>query len=150
MARARKARLPELIRTAEDMVDGYELSLKLSGKVRPDPMQLARQKGHYSKAAKVIQPPPEVIKLARDLAGGMDSVKLLNLWRRAHVLTLKTKNLRKIVSGIRQIIDENNIPREWAEPILINAIPDKDLLDKVLAGLYGGRGVGAPATPPGM
>ena len=149
MARARKARLPELIRTAKDMVEGYELSLKLSGKVRPDPQQLARQKGHYTKAAEVIQPPADVIKLARDLAGGLDTVKLLNLWRRAHVLVLKTKNMRKIVAGIRQIIEENNIPREWAEPILAQAITDKDLLAKVLAAVYAGGAVaGAPAGAP--
>jgi len=152
MARARKARLPELIRTAKDMTEGYELSLKLSGKVRPDPQQLARQKTHYSIAAEVIQPPPDVIKLARDLASGLDVVKLLNLWRRAHILARKTKNLRKIVAGIRQVIEENNIPREWAEPILTQAIPDKDLLSKVIAALYGGAGAGAGAggTPPGL
>jgi hypothetical protein len=152
MARARKARLPELIRTAKDMVEGYELALKLSGKVRPAPEQLARQKEHYTKAAEVIQPPPEVIKLARDLAGGLDTVKLLNLWRRAHILAKKTKNLRKIVAGIRQVIEENNIPREWAEPILTQAITDKDLLNKVITSIFGARGAaGAPAgTPPGL
>jgi hypothetical protein len=152
MARARKARLPELIRTPKDMTEGYELSLKLSGKVRPDPQQLSRQKGHYSIAAEIIQPPPDVIKLARDLAGGLDTVKLLNLWRRAHVLSRKTKNLKKIVAGIRQIIEENNIPREWAEPILAQAITDKDLLKKVIASLYGGgagAGVGGGA-PQGL
>jgi len=153
MARARKARIPDLIRTPADMVDGYELGLKLSGKVRPDPQQLNRQKGHYSKAAEVIQPPREVIELARKLAPGSDKIKLLNLWRRAKLLKIKVLSIDDIVSGIREIIEKNNIPRNWAEQIILKAGYTADETRTVLDRVYGAGGVvrapGAGA-PPGM
>jgi hypothetical protein len=154
MARARKARIPDLIRTSAEMVEGYDLGLKLAGKIRVDPQMLARQKGHYSKAAEVIQPPADVIKLARDLAGGLDSVKLLNLWRRGKVLKLKTNNMKTIIAGIREIIEKNNIPRNWAEPMLSKAGFTPDELRTVLGAIYGAGGAvaGAPGAgvPPGM
>jgi len=151
VARARKARIPGLIRTAPEMVDGYELALKLSGKVRPDPMQLARQKTNYSKVAEIIQPPKEVVLLARKLAPGSHKTALLNLWRRARTLKEKSLNEDDTVSGIRDVIDRNKIPRKWAEPMLLKAGYTADEAKAILDKIYGAGGVaGAPATPPGM
>ena len=154
MARARKARLPGLIRTPADMVDGYELGLKLSGKVRPDPQQLARQKGHYSPAAEIIQPPRNVIEEIRKIAPGSHKTYLLNFWRRAKVLQVKGLSIDDIVGGLQELVIKNKIPRDWAEKVLGLAQYDVKLIPTILDRIYGGRGAGAGApgagVPPGM
>jgi len=149
MARARKARIPTLIRKPADMVSGYELGLKLSGKVRPDPQQLAKQKTNYSVAAEVIQPPEDVVELARKLASGSDKIKLLNLWRRAKLIKIKGLNIDDTVSGIREIIEKNKIPRNWAEPMLSKAGYTPDEIRTILGRIFGAGAPGAGA-PPGM
>jgi hypothetical protein len=152
VARARKARIPGLIRTPADMVDGYELGLKLSGKVRPDPAQLARQKGHYLPAAEVIQPPKNVIEEIRKIAPGSHKTYLLNFWRRAKVLLVKGMHIDDIVGGLQDMVTRNKIPREWAEKVLSLAGYDVKLIPTILDRIYGGRGAaGAPAgTPTGL
>jgi hypothetical protein len=151
MARARKARIPGLIRTPRDMVDSYELALKLSGKVRPDPQQLAKQKTNYSVAAEVIQPPKNVVEEIRKMAPGSHKTYLLNLWRRAKVLLVKGLNIDDIVGGLQDIITRNKIPRDWAEKVLGLAGYDPKLIPVILNRVYGGGGAGALAgTPPGM
>jgi hypothetical protein len=153
MARARKARIPGLIRKPPEMVSRYELGLKLSGKVRPAPEQLAEQKAKYSMAVEVIQPPEDVVELARSLASGSDKIKLLNLWRRAKLLKVKVLNLTDTISGIREIIEKNNIPRNWAEPMLAKAGYTPNEIRTILDRIYGAGGVvGAPGAgaPPGM
>ncbi|MCI4436750.1 MAG: hypothetical protein JHC33_08095 [Ignisphaera sp.] len=152
MARARKARLPELIRTPKDMVDAYELSLKLSGKVRPDPQQLAKQKSHYSPAAEVIQPPRNVIEEIRKMAPGSHKTYLLNFWRRAKVLLAKGLNIDDIVAGLEEMITKNRIPRDWAEKVLSLAGYDKNLIAEVLNRIYGAGGAvaGAGGAPKGL
>ena len=145
MARARKARIPTLIRKPADMVSGYELGLRLSGKVKPDPQQLARQKANYAIAAEVIQPPEDVIELARKLASGSDKIKLLNLWRRGKLLKIKGLNMDDIISGIREVIEKNKIPREWAEPILAKAGYTPEEIRTILNRIYGPGGAGAVA-----
>jgi hypothetical protein len=168
MARARKARIPGLIRTAKDMVDSYELSLKLSGKVRPDPQQLAKQKEHYSVAAEVIQPPRDVVEAIRKIAPGGHKTYLLNLWRRATILKAKGLHPIDVASGLREVIEKNMIPRPWAEKVLALAGYDpatiKEILDMIypageilppkarqtLLGGGAGAGAGAGGTPPGL
>jgi hypothetical protein len=134
------------------MVESYELGLKLSGKVRPDPQQLSKQKEHYTRAAEIIQPPEDVVRLARDLASGSDKVKLLNLWRRATVLKVKGLNIDDIVSGIREVIEKNKIPRNWAEPMLAKAGYTPSEIKIILDRIYGpgGAGVGAGGIPQGL
>jgi hypothetical protein len=152
MARARKARLPGLIRTPAEMADSYELSLKLSGKVRPDPQQLAKQKGHYTPAAEVIQPPKEVIAEIRKIAPGSHKTYLLNFWRRAKVLLAKGLNMDDIVSGLQELVIKNKIPRDWAEKALGLAGYKPEDIRVILTRVYGGVGAaGAPAgAPPGL
>jgi hypothetical protein len=152
MARARKARLPALIRTPKEMTDAYELSLKLSGKVRPDPQQLAKQKSHYSSAAEIIQPPREVIEEIRKIAPGSHKTYLLNFWRRAKVLLAKGLNIDDIVSGLQELVIKNRIPREWSEKVLALAGYEPKLLAEVLNRIYGAGGAvaGAGGAPRGL
>jgi hypothetical protein len=152
MARARKARIPALIRTAKEMVEGYELSLKLSGKVRPDPQQLSRQKEHYTIAAEIIQPPRNVVEEIRKIAPGSHKTYLLNLWRRAKVLLVKGLNIEDIIAGLQEIIIKNRIPREWTEKVLVLAQYSPELISTIVSRIYGGRGatIGAGATPQGL
>jgi len=149
MARARKARLPGLIRTAKEMTDRYELSLKLSGKVRPDPQQLAVQKGSYSTAAEVIQPPQNVVMEIRKIAPGSHKTYLLNLWRRAKVLAAKGLNIDDIVGGLQELVIKNKIPRDWAEKVLGLANYKPEDIRTILDRIFGAGGVaGAPAGAP--
>jgi hypothetical protein len=164
MARARKARIPGLIRTAKEMVDSYELGLKLTGKVRPDPQQLAKQKEHYSKAAELIQPRAEIIEEIRKIAPGSHKTYLLNLWRRATILMAKGLHPIDVASGIRDIIEKNMIPRPWAEKVLALAGYDPKTIKEILDMIYPpgeiftpkarevllGGGAGAGRAPQGL
>jgi len=144
MARARRARLLEVLRKPETMARNYEKGLRITGKVTVNPEQLDAMKTEYQKVTPIIQPTTEVIITIRSLASGTDKVKLLNLYRAAVVAKAKRFSMKDIVAHLRSIIERNSIPADIARRVLELAGYSAEEIGAVLGG-----GV-APGVAPGL
>jgi len=144
MARARRARLLEVLRKPETMARNYEKGLRIAGKVTVNPEQLDAMKTEYQKVVTTIQPPDKVIIAIRSLTSGTDKVKLLNLYRAAVVVKAKKLNMKDIVAHLRSIIERNSIPTDLAKRVLELAGYSPEEIGAVLGG-----GV-APGVAPGL